>query len=84
MTHGLVVSPRSTAFFASRPAPIKTEGFDVFVHDVIAATTTAPLLISTSVPSIFVATESRGFRLYHEARYTTRSSRRLRTRNEHL
>src|SRR5207244_4073019 len=34
--------PRSTAFLASRPAAIITLGFDVFVHDVIAAITTAP------------------------------------------
>ena len=41
-THGLRVSPRSTAFFATRPAPIITLGFDVFVQLVIAAITTAP------------------------------------------
>ena len=41
-THGLRVRPRSTAFFASRPAPIITLGFDVFVQLVIAAITTAP------------------------------------------
>ena len=41
-THGLRVSPRSTAFFATRPAPIITLGFDVFVQLVIAAMTTAP------------------------------------------
>ena len=39
-THGGTVSPRSTAFFASSPAPIITDGLDVFVHDVIAAITT--------------------------------------------
>ncbi len=42
LTHGLLVRPRSTAFFARRPAPIMTDGFDVFVHDVIAAMTTLP------------------------------------------
>jgi hypothetical protein len=41
-THGLRVSPSSTAFFASRPAPIMTLGFDVFVQLVIAAMTTDP------------------------------------------
>ncbi len=41
-TQGLLLSPRSTAFFASRPAPIITLGFDVFVQLVIAAMTTAP------------------------------------------
>ncbi len=34
--------PRSTAFFASNPAPTMTAGFEVFVHDVIAAITTEP------------------------------------------
>ncbi len=41
-THGLLVRPRSTAFLASRPAPIITLGFEVLVQLVIAATTTAP------------------------------------------
>ena len=42
LTHGFVVNPRWTAFLASRPAPIITLGFDVFVQLVIAATTTEP------------------------------------------
>ena len=37
--------PRSTAFLASRAAPIITDGFDVFVQDVIEAITTSPFLI---------------------------------------
>src|SRR6266550_3960500 len=41
-THGLRVSPRSNAFFATRPAPIITLGFEVLVQLVIAAMTTAP------------------------------------------
>src|SRR3990170_6123825 len=41
-THGLDDNPRSTAFFATSPAPIITLGFDVFVQLVIAAMTTAP------------------------------------------
>ena len=41
-THGLRIRPRSTAFFATRPAPIMTLGFEVFVQLVIAAITTAP------------------------------------------
>ena len=41
-THGLRVRPCSTAFFATRPAPIITLGFDVFVQLVIAAMTTDP------------------------------------------
>src|SRR3954453_15155275 len=50
-TQGLRCRPRSTAFFASRPAPIITNGFDVLVHDVIAATTTAPWSTSKVSPS---------------------------------
>ena len=41
-THGFRVRPRSTALRASRPAPIITDGFDVFVQEVIAAITTEP------------------------------------------
>src|SRR5215212_9127634 len=41
-THGFRVSPRSNAFFATRPAPIITLGFEVLVQLVIAAMTTAP------------------------------------------
>jgi hypothetical protein len=47
-THGLRLRPRSTALRASRAAPIITCGFDVLVHDVIAAITTAPWSISYS------------------------------------
>src|SRR3954465_10582081 len=50
-THGLRCRPRSTPLRASSPAPTMTKGFDVLVHDVIAATTTAPWSISTSSPS---------------------------------
>ena len=46
LTHGLPVSPRSTAFLASSAAPTITDGFEVLVHDVIAAITTAPWSIS--------------------------------------
>ncbi len=45
---GLTTSPASTAFFASRPAAIITLGFEVFVHDVIAAISTSPLPIVMS------------------------------------
>jgi hypothetical protein len=41
-TQGFTLSPRSTACLATRPAAIITAGFDVFVHEVIAATVTAP------------------------------------------
>ena len=47
-TYGFTDNPRSTAFFASRPAAIMTDGFDVFVHDVIAAITTEPSVIPPS------------------------------------
>src|SRR3954469_16640226 len=49
-THGLAASPRSTAFFASSPAPTITDGLDVLVHEVIEAITTAPWSISYAVP----------------------------------
>ena len=55
LTHGLDCSPRSTALRASRPAPIITDGFDVLVHDVIAAITTWPWSSSVSVPSASVS-----------------------------
>src|SRR6478609_7059810 len=45
-THGFEVRPRSAALRASRPAPISTDGFEVLVHDVIAAMTTSPWPIS--------------------------------------
>src|SRR3954471_500886 len=53
-THGLLASPRSTAFLASSAAPIITCGFEVLVQDVIAAITTWPWSISVSVPSSIV------------------------------
>ena len=37
LTHGFVSIPSSTAFLANNPAAIKTLGFDVLVHEVIAA-----------------------------------------------
>src|SRR2546428_10555090 len=39
-THGCDLRPFSTAFFATRPAAIITDGFDVLVQLVIAAVTT--------------------------------------------
>src|SRR5947209_15122290 len=41
-THGLTFSPFATALRASSPAPTITVGFDVLVHEVIAAITTSP------------------------------------------
>src|SRR5262249_14605768 len=51
LTHGRRSSPRSTAFCASRPAAIITDGLDVFVQDVIAAITTEPCSSAYSSPS---------------------------------
>ena len=42
MTQGLDARPASTAFLARRPAPIRTEGLEVLVHEVMAAMTTEP------------------------------------------
>src|SRR3954451_19089905 len=53
-THGLVASPRSTAFLASSAAPIITCGLEVLVQEVMAAITTWPWSISVSVPSSMV------------------------------
>ena len=50
-TQGWVSSPRSTAFLASSPAPIITDGFEVLVQLVIAAMTTAPSCREISLPS---------------------------------
>src|SRR3954447_20430975 len=50
-THGRRCNPRSTAFLASRAAPIITDGLEVLVHDVMAAMVTAPWSSSNVVPS---------------------------------
>src|ERR1700722_11327730 len=42
LTHGFAVSPLAAALRASSPAATITEGFEVLVHDVIAAITTSP------------------------------------------
>jgi hypothetical protein len=57
LTVGDTVSPRATAFLASSPAPTMTVGFDVFVHDVIAAMATEPVRISARAPSISTSTD---------------------------
>src|SRR5207244_2071263 len=41
-THGLTLRPLAAALRASRPAPTITLGFEVLVHDVMAAITTSP------------------------------------------
>jgi len=50
-TQGFAVRPFFAAFRARMPAAIMTDGFDVFVHDVIAAIATAPWSIVKSAPS---------------------------------
>jgi hypothetical protein len=55
LTHGLDRSPRCTALRASSPAATITDGFDVFVQEVIAAITTWPWSSSDSVPSAIVS-----------------------------
>ena len=45
---GCTFRPASTAFFASRPAASITLGFEVLVHEVIAAISTSPLPIVMS------------------------------------
>ena len=52
-TKGGTFNPFLTAFFANSPAPIKTKGLDVFVHEVMAATTTLPFPMDTVFPSRF-------------------------------
>ena len=49
-THGLTSRPASTAFFATSPAPIMTDGFEVLVQLVMAAMTMEPSPISISCP----------------------------------
>src|SRR3546814_11908446 len=53
-TQGLVLSPASTAFLASSPAPSITDGFDVFVQLVMAAMATSPWSRSWVWPSASV------------------------------
>ena len=55
LTHGLLDKPFSTAFFASKAAPIITEGFDVFVQDVIEAITTSPFATVVCLPFTFIS-----------------------------
>src|SRR6266851_3647407 len=50
-TQGLVARPASTAFLASSAAPTMTDGFEVLVHDVMAAITTEPWSTEVLVPS---------------------------------
>src|SRR5574341_1327324 len=51
LTQGFAWSPRSTAFLASSPAAIITDGLEVLVQLVIAAITTCPWSRSKLAPS---------------------------------
>ncbi len=74
-THGLRVSPFSTAFFATSPAPIITLGFDVFVQLVIAAITTDPCSMA-ACGGAATAVAARGSALFghHHSRQRLRES----------
>src|SRR4029077_16325428 len=50
-THGFAVRPFAAALRANNPAPTITVGFEVLVHDVIAAITTSPWPRSCLRPS---------------------------------
>src|SRR3984893_9259495 len=50
-THGFTFKPLAIALRANSPAPIITLGFDVLVHDVIAAITASPWPRSKLLPS---------------------------------
>lgn len=54
LMNGATLSPILTAFWASKPAPSMTEGFDVFVQLVMAAITTDPCRSLYSFPSSHV------------------------------
>ena len=54
-TQGFEVNPFSTAFLARSAAPSITEGFEVFVQDVIDAITTSPFLIVVAFPFTLTA-----------------------------
>src|SRR5699024_8544342 len=49
LTHGLATRPRSTAFWARRPAAISTDGFGGLVQEVTEAIETMPWSIEKSL-----------------------------------
>ena len=55
-TVGPTRSPRATALRARRPAPTMTVGFDVLVHEVMAAMATDPWRRTAAVPPTWTAT----------------------------
>ena len=56
LTVGGTRRPRATAFRASSPAPTMTVGFEVLVHEVIAAIATEPVRIVARSPLTSSAT----------------------------
>src|SRR6516162_2474935 len=56
LTQGLAVRPRSTAFWASRPAATRTLGLEVLVQLVMAAITTLPSWMVARVPFVPIST----------------------------
>src|SRR5256885_2127660 len=55
LTQGFVLRPSPAAFLAKSPAPMSTEGFEVLVHEVMAAMTTEPWPTLQDWPSIVTA-----------------------------
>ena len=55
LTQGLDFKPFSTAFLASKAAPIITDGFEVLVQEVIEAITTSPFVMVVSVAPTLIA-----------------------------
>ncbi len=56
-TVGPTLRPRATAFRASRPAPTITVGFEVLVHEVMAAMATEPERMTALLPPTSTDTE---------------------------
>ncbi len=57
-TQGFLFRPSAAAFLARMPAPSMTYGFEVLVHEVIAATVTAPCFRLNFLPSYSTGTPS--------------------------
>ena len=56
LIYGFTFNPFSTAFLATSPAASMTSGFEVFVHEVIAAITTDPCYRSYDYPLKLIVT----------------------------
>src|SRR6266511_3665761 len=56
LTQGLDERPSAAAFLATRPAATSTYGFEVLVHEVIAAMTTLPCVSENLSPASSVGT----------------------------